>query len=89
MTSPLITARPGTPLTAREVQILRCAANGQTTAETAAHLGLSYFTVKTHLSRIYIKLGARDRAHAVGLTIRSRQLRPAEIEPTDAIRDMT
>lgn len=57
----------GTALTARELDVLSRAANGATNAETAAALGLTADTIKTHMSRAYSKLGVRDRAHAVSV----------------------
>ena len=58
-------------LSAREVEVLAGAANGLTNREIADRLGLSDLTVKTHLSRIFSKLGARDRASAVSIAVRS------------------
>lgn len=84
-----MTSSPDARLSRPELDILRLAANGLDNRAIAQRLHLSYWTVKTHLSRVYRKLGAYDRAHAVSLAIRSRQLHPREIQPTDAIREMT
>ncbi len=46
-------------------------AYGATTKEVAHDLGISPHTVKTHLERIFEKLGANDRAQAVAIAIRS------------------
>ena len=62
--------RPDTPLSKREVQILQMVAYGSTTKEVAHDLGISPHTVKTHLERIFDKLGANDRAQAVAIAIR-------------------
>ena len=62
--------RPDTPLSKREVQILQMVAYGSTTKEVAHDLGISPHTVKTHLERIFEKLGANDRAQAVAIAIR-------------------
>lgn len=58
-------------LSARESEVLSAASAGLTNREIADRLGLSDLTVKTHLSRIFSKLGARDRASAVSIAIRS------------------
>ncbi len=62
-------------LSAREVEILRCAAAGLDNAGIAATLTLSVRTVERHLSNVYAKLGvsgrsARTAAVAVWLTSR-------------------
>jgi len=58
------------PLSRREVEILQKVAYGATTKEVASKLGISPHTVKTHLERIFEKLGANDRAQAVAIAIR-------------------
>ena len=62
--------RPGAPLSRRETEILQKVAYGSTTKEVAHDLGISPHTVKTHLERIFEKLGANDRAQAVAIAIR-------------------
>ena len=62
--------RPETPLSARESEILQRVAYGATTKEVAKALGISPHTVKTHLERIFEKLGANDRAQAVAIAFR-------------------
>jgi two-component system response regulator DesR len=53
------------PLTEREREILRAAANGATNAELAAALHLSQGTVRNYLSTAIQKLAVRNRAEAV------------------------
>lgn len=57
-------ARLGDPLTEREMQVLLLLP-GHTSVEIGAALYLAPDTVKTHCRRLFRKLGARDRAHAV------------------------
>ena len=52
-------------LTERERQVLRLVAGGYANSEIAQQLFLSTATVKTHVSRLLMKLGARDRAQLV------------------------
>lgn len=58
-------------LTEREAQVLRAMADGKSNAEIGRELYLSEDTVKTHARRIFRKLGARDRAHAVAAGFRA------------------
>ncbi len=57
-------------LSKREAEILQRVAYGATTRVVAQDLGISPHTVKTHLERIFEKLGANDRAQAVAIAIR-------------------
>lgn len=52
-------------LTARELEIIRLIASGQTNRETAESLHVSASTVEFHLRNIYAKLGASMRTDAV------------------------
>ncbi|WP_420036553.1 response regulator [Streptomyces sp. cg28] len=52
-------------LTPRECEVTALAARGLTNEEIAAHMVISPFTAKTHISRAMTKLGARDRAQLV------------------------
>jgi two-component system, NarL family, response regulator DesR len=53
------------PLTDREVDVLRLAAQGASSAEIAGHLFLSVRTVRNHISRIIGKMEARNRVDAI------------------------
>ncbi|MET9631189.1 response regulator transcription factor [Lentzea sp. NPDC006480] len=57
--------------TGRETEILRHLARGLSNLEIADRLGLSEQTVKTHVSRVLAKLGARDRAQAIVISYES------------------
>ncbi|MEV7416340.1 response regulator transcription factor [Streptomyces sp. NPDC089919] len=56
-----------TALTPRELEVLTLLGRGLSNTELAAELTLSEATVKTHVARIFAKLGLRDRAQAVVL----------------------
>ncbi|MBQ1105712.1 response regulator [Streptomyces anulatus] len=56
-----------TALSAREREVLVLVARGTTNREIAAELFISEATVKTHLTHVFAKLGAKDRAAAVAV----------------------
>ena len=62
-------------LTERELQVLRGMADGKSNAEIGRELFVSEDTVKTHARRLFRKLGARDRAHAVAAAFRAGLVR--------------
>lgn len=57
-------------LTAAEVDVLRCAADGHTVPETALLLVKGETTVKNQLLRARLKLGAKNTPHAVAIALR-------------------
>lgn len=62
--------RPVATLTDRELEVLSGMCEGQSNAEIGRALFLSEDTVKTHARRLFRKLGAADRAHAVAISLR-------------------
>jgi two-component system response regulator DesR len=56
---------PSSPLTRREVEVLRLAAEGLPLKEIAGRLFLAHGTVRNHLSSVMRKTGARNRMEAV------------------------
>ena len=76
----LTTGVPGWPpgpvdwrrrLTEREVHILQGISCGRSYGEIARAMFLSEDTVKSHARRLFEKIGARDRAHAVAVGLRA------------------
>lgn len=68
---PRLSLREQCPLTIREADALRAAAEGSTTAEIATVLCLSEGTVRNYLSRAIAKTGARNRVGAIRVAARS------------------
>jgi DNA-binding NarL/FixJ family response regulator len=65
-------------LTAREDEILRLIAAGRTNTEIAEQLFISPLTCKSHVSRILMKLDARDRTQLVVLAYESGLVVPGQ-----------
>jgi DNA-binding NarL/FixJ family response regulator len=70
-TEPLTAAPPPDGLTPREAEVLGLIAEGLPNAEICDRLSISHATVKTHINRIFTKIGAHDRSQAVRYAFRN------------------
>ena len=67
-------APSGPVLSAREREVLKGIARGQSIPAIAAELFVAPSTVKTHVQRLYEKLGVSDRGAAVAEAMRQKLL---------------
>jgi DNA-binding NarL/FixJ family response regulator len=68
--SGIVTAQAELRLTPRELSILQSVERGESVKQTARSLGIAMKTVENLQSRMFRKLGARNRAHAVTIAHR-------------------
>ncbi len=67
-------------LTTRELEVMRLLARGMPNTDIARELYLGDATVKTHIARIFTKLGLHDRAQAVVLAYETGLVQPGDRE---------
>ncbi|MDR7274423.1 response regulator transcription factor [Catenuloplanes atrovinosus] len=68
-------------LTRRETEVLTLVAHGMNNAAVAAHFVVSEATVRTHVSRILVKLGLHDRSQAVAAAYQTGLVKPGDRPP--------
>jgi len=68
--APLAPASPESLITPRELAVLRLVSVGMPFKEVAEYLGIGEETVRTHLKKVQLKLGVRNRTHAVAEAVR-------------------
>jgi len=78
-----------TPLSHREMEILRYVAEGNPNKRIAGALSISEQTIKNHITSIMRKLNANDRTHAVVLAIRNGWLNIAEVPDESASKEVS
>ena len=69
-------------LSERELDVVRLVAQGQSNAEISDRLFLSQATVKSHIARILMKLGLRDRVQIAVYAYENGIVRPGQNTPT-------
>jgi DNA-binding NarL/FixJ family response regulator len=74
--TPVSTAPGFGDMTPRELEVFRLLAGGLTNGEIAAQLIVGETTIKTHVTRILMKLGVRDRVQAVVLAYETGIISP-------------
>jgi two-component system, NarL family, nitrate/nitrite response regulator NarL len=80
----LVTAQDSQALTARELEVVQCAAKGKTNKAIANELGLSEHTVKNYLFRAFEKLGVSSRVELLFyLTLRGHTFSPTKSDGLD------
>ncbi len=80
---PAASAAPGIEeLTPRELEVFGLLATGMTNTEIAAQLIVGETTIKTHVTHILMKLGARDRVQAVVLAYEAGIVTPGGTTPS-------
>lgn len=73
-------------VTDRELAVLRAMVEGNGTVAIAAELGISYHTVRTHVSRLMEKLGAGSKLELVALAVQHRLVRPPSAASAGGLR---
>jgi DNA-binding CsgD family transcriptional regulator len=71
---------PAVSLTVRENEILQLLSEGLSVALVAARLFISPSTAKTHMSKLYDKLGASNRTQAIMAAIRLGLVTPEQAQ---------
>src|ERR1035437_4000669 len=86
-TVPTVNARGLSLLSKREIQVVRCLAEGLSNREIAERLALSQHTVKNHLFRIFEKLGVSSRTELLFMTLNQGGTGPLSLEDSTNASD--
>lgn len=66
---------PVAPLTERQIEVLHSLTRGLTNRDIASQLGISVRSVEEHVNKLLEKIGATNRAEAVGIALRKHLLK--------------
>ena len=66
-------------LTQRELEVLECLHDGLTNPKIAERLCITVYTVKAHLSKIFRKLGAKNRMDVLLILVGEKEISRIEI----------
>lgn len=61
-----------TLLTAREIEVLQCVADGMTNKDIAERFSIAVTTVNGHMENVVSKLHAKNRTHAAVTAVRTK-----------------
>lgn len=69
----------GGPLTDRQLEVLKLAAEGKSYTQIGKEMFIGYQTVKTHVHCILVKMGARNMVEAVAIAYKTGMFVPDDV----------